>query len=415
MDVDSFLRQSAVLVVAGKGGVGKTTTTAALAQLAARAGLSVLVVDLEGKSGLPAAFGCSDSLEYEEVVLFTTSQHQADQRTAPAGAGRDTDTRSTDPDGETPIPPGTVRARRITPDDALMEYLAEHGLRRISKRLVSSGALDVVATAIPGIRDILVLGKVKQLERARVADLILVDAPATGHAMTFLSSARGLLDAARSGPVRSQAAEVVELLADPARCQVLLVTLPEEMPVNEVIEAAFALEDRIGVGLGPVVVNGCLPDRPELDSRPADAAAEVGITLNDDQARALAGAAAFSRGRWSLQQRQLARLADELPLAQLRLPLLGGDTVGPAELDMLAGALAEAIEGLPTPGDDPTGAATPAPHTPAPHTPAPDTPATHTPAQHTPAGTVHNDSDDGAGPVGNPDDVTGTVGNPVDR
>ena len=85
-------------------------------------------------------------------------------------------------------------------------------MKRISKRLVSSGALDVVATAIPGIRDILVLGKVKSLERQPAADLILVDAPATGHAMTFLSSAQGLLDAARSGPVRTQAADVVELL-----------------------------------------------------------------------------------------------------------------------------------------------------------------------------------------------------------
>ena len=123
---------------------------------------------------------------------------------------------------------------------------------RISKRLVSSGALDVVATAIPGIRDILVLGKIKQLERGSGADLILVDAPATGHAMTFLSSAQGLLDAARSGPVRAQAAEVVELLTDPERCQVALVTLPEEMPVNEVVEAAYQLggQDRAHPGTG---------------------------------------------------------------------------------------------------------------------------------------------------------------------
>ena len=76
-------------------------------------------------------------------------------------------------------------------------------MKRISKRLVSSGALDVVSTAIPGIRDILVLGKVKSLERQGAADLILVDAPATGHAMTFLSSAQGLWTRpgrARCGP-----------------------------------------------------------------------------------------------------------------------------------------------------------------------------------------------------------------------
>ena len=221
MDVATFCRQSRVLIVAGKGGVGKTTITAALAKMASSSGLNVLVVELEGKSGVPAAFGREHSLDYDEAVLDSLS---AD---------------------------GAVRARRITPDDALVEYLADHGMKRISKRLASSGALDVVATAIPGIRDILVLGKVKQLERDDPSDLILVDAPATGHAMTFLSSAKGLLGAARSGPVRAQAADVVELLSDAKRCQVVLVTLPEEMPVNEAVETAYQLEDRIGITLGP--------------------------------------------------------------------------------------------------------------------------------------------------------------------
>ena len=171
-----------------------------------------------------------------------------------------------------PIPPGTVRARTITPDDALLEYLADHGLRRISKRLMSSGIIDMVAGAIPGIRDILVLGKVKQIERSGIADLVLVDAPATGHTMTFLSSAGGLLDAARGGPIRAQAADVVALLSDPARCQVALVTLPEEMPVNEVVEAAYQLEDRVGIALGPVIVNGCYPAVAGLDTPAAEAA-----------------------------------------------------------------------------------------------------------------------------------------------
>ena len=228
MDVAAFCRQSRVLVVAGKGGVGKTTITAALARMAARAGLSVLVVELEGKPGVSAAFGQAGVPRLRRRLLAGFEEDRRHGREGPLGRG-------------------TVRARRITPDDALLEYLADHGMKRISKRLVSSGALDVVATAIPGIRDILVLGKVKQLEQQRVADLILVDAPATGHAMTFLSSAQGLLDAARSGPVRTQAADVVELLSDPGRCQVALVTLPEEMPVNEVVEAAYQLEDRVGI------------------------------------------------------------------------------------------------------------------------------------------------------------------------
>jgi anion-transporting ArsA/GET3 family ATPase len=231
MDIAEFCRQSRVLVVAGKGGVGKTTISAALAEMAAEAGLDVLVVELEGKPGVAGAFGGSGALGYDQSALAARP---------PGGAA-----------GSDQVARGTVHARRITPDDALLEYLADHGMGRISKRLVSSGALDVVATAIPGIRDILVLGKIKQLEREAEADLILVDAPATGHAMTFLSSAQGLLDAARSGPVRAQAADVVELLTDPERCQVALVTLPEEMPVNEVVEAAYQLEDKIGLTLRP--------------------------------------------------------------------------------------------------------------------------------------------------------------------
>jgi anion-transporting ArsA/GET3 family ATPase len=336
MDVPTFLRQSRVLVVAGKGGVGKTTVTATVARLAADVGLGVLVADLEGKQGVPAAFGLGVDLAYEEIEVY-----RAPSAAPPAATA--------EPTGELgpAVLPGTVRARRLTPDDALLEYLADHGMRRVSKRLVSSGVLDVVATAIPGIRDILVLGKVKQLERAQVADLILVDAPATGHAMTFLSSAQGLLDAARSGPVRTQAADVADLLADPQRCQVLLVTLPEEMPVTEVVEAAFALEDRIGVSLAPVVVNGCLEDRPELATPAAEAAAAAGVTLSAAWQEALDRAARFQRRRIDLQQGQVRRLADDLPLPQLQLPALGGNEVGPDELARLASALGEAIGRLP--------------------------------------------------------------------
>ena len=224
MELEQFCSTSRVLIVAGKGGVGKTTVTASLATTAARAGLSVLIVEVEGKSGLSAAFGVPD-LGYEEIDLA----------------------------------PG-IRARTLTPDHALVDYLETHGLKRISKRLTSTGTLDVVATAVPGMKDILVLGKVKSLERDGVADLILVDAPAAGHAVSFLLSPRGLLDAVSVGPIRKQATDVIELLSDPARCQVLLVTIPEETPVNELVDTAFTLEDRVGVALGPIVVNGCYPE-----------------------------------------------------------------------------------------------------------------------------------------------------------
>jgi anion-transporting ArsA/GET3 family ATPase len=338
MDISAFCSQSRVLIVAGKGGVGKTTMVAALAHVAARSGLSVLVVELEGRPGVSNAFGSSDQLDYAGSVLKAAG---AELEPEP-----EQDAEEADP---TAIPAGTVRARTITPDDALLEYLADHGLRRISKRLMASGIIDLVAGAIPGIRDILVLGKVKQIERSGIADLVLVDAPATGHTMTFLSSAGGLLDAARGGPIRAQASEVVDLLSDPERCQVALVTLPEEMPVNEVIEAAYQLEDKVGIALGPVIVNGCYPPLEGLDQPADQAAAAAGVTLERPVAEALDEAREFRLTRERLQGDQLERLARELPLPQLRVPFLFAASIGPEELDTLSDALARGISALPDP------------------------------------------------------------------
>jgi anion-transporting ArsA/GET3 family ATPase len=305
-----------VVIVAGKGGVGKTTVTAALARMAASEGLDALIIEVEGKSGLSALFDRPD-LSYEESILWPR-----------AGAE------------------GEVRGRTLTPDDALLEYLDDHGMRRLSKRLVSTGALDVVATAAPGIKDILILGKVKQLESKRVADLIILDAPAAGHAITFLLAARALLDTVKVGPINTQAQEVLELLTDPARAQVVLVTLPEETPVNELVETAFHLEDRVGVSLGPVVVNGLYPALDGLEVDPAAAAAEAGTTLRAGEAESLKAAAEFRQRRMALQADQLERLAEKLPLPQLRLPFLFKADLGASELATLAASLHESLVGL---------------------------------------------------------------------
>ena len=333
MDVAAWCSQSRVWVVAGKGGVGKTTVTAVLAATAASAGLSVLVIELEGKRGLGGMFGCEGPVGYEAVALRGPRPEEL------STAGRP--------------PAGAIWARRLTPDDALLEYLADHGLQRVSKRLVSSGVVDVVATAIPGIRDVLVLGKVKQLERTGVADMVILDAPATGHAMTFLTSASGLLDAARAGPVRQQAADVVELLRDPARCRVLPVTLPEEIPVSETVESARLLRERVGIHLGPVVVN-CFEAGPrQLRVPAAEAAREAGAALDAVTLDALEAARTFRLRRLELVEEQVGRLARELPLAQLRLPRLDAPSVRPAELDRLTEAMARAIDALPGPDGSP--------------------------------------------------------------
>ena len=308
--------------MAGKGGVGKTTVSATLARAAALSGLSTLIVEVEGKTGLPGMFAHGE-LGYDEVVLS-------------AGGG---------PDGA-----ADVRARTLTADGALLEYLQDHGLSRISRRLVSSGALDVVATAAPGIKDILLLGKVKQLERAGAADLIVLDAPAAGHAITFLQSARSLLDTVSVGPINAQARDVLELLEDHRRCQVVLVTIPEETPVNEAVETAFSLEDRVGIGLGPIVVNGVYPTVAGLGADPAAAADAAGVSLRPGEAGALTAAAAFRRSRTALQDEQVGRLEAALPLPQIRLPFLFTTDIGPPELEALARALLaeiDALSGLP--------------------------------------------------------------------
>lgn len=317
MDPAQFLTASGVIIVAGKGGVGKTAVTAATAVAASRVGLRTLVVEVEGKGGMASMFE-SGRLSYEELVLI---------RAAVGHAG--------------------VHARTITPDDALLDYLADRGLQRISNRLVSSGLLDVVSTAVPGIRDILVLGKVKQLERSGQWDLILLDAPAAGHAITFLRSAAGLVDAVKVGPINAQAQDVMDLLGDADRCRVMLVTVPEETPVNELIETAYSLEDRVGVALAPVVVNGVYPPLAGLAVDPGQAAAEAGVGLLPGEADLLREAAAFRTVRTGLQDEQLRRMADELPLPQLHLPYLFTSELGRAELDLLADALLERIAAQP--------------------------------------------------------------------
>ncbi|MGH9076320.1 MAG: ArsA-related P-loop ATPase [Acidimicrobiales bacterium] len=337
MKTTAFCTQARVLIVAGKGGVGKTTVAAALAWMAATAGLDALVVEVEGTGGLPRLLGHPGPLTYDEVVLA------GDGFPAPPEA----------PGGPVEAPAGRVRARALSPDGALVEYLESHGLRRISRRLSSSGTLDVVATGVPGIKDILVLGKVKALERAGAAgeegapDLIVVDGPAAGHAVQFLTSASGLLDAAGGGPIRSQAADVVGLLGDPERCQVVLVTIPEETPVNEVVETAFLLEDRAGVKLGPVVVN-CLYPTLDLVDDPGQAARQAGVSMHPDELEVLGRAAAFRRRRQDLQARQVARLGAALPLPTLELRQLFSADLGPADVATLAADLAAGVGALAT-------------------------------------------------------------------
>jgi len=285
--------------VAGKGGVGKTTVGASLALAAGRAGLDVLLIELDGRPQIATTFS-AEPLDYTDTVLWAN------------------------PDGG----PGQVRGRRITPDQALVDYLANKGLDKIGARLIRTGALDVVSTATPGIQDLLILGKIGHLERSDPADLIIVDAPAAGHALTFLKSAAGVGDALSGvGPLQDQARVVNEMLGDETRTRVLLTTLAEETPVNEVIDTAFNLEDEVGVKLAPVIVNAVWSEIPGLD---CDTPAAI-----------------FRRTKAARQKAEAERLATELPLPQITLPFLFTTKIGITELMALSDALVEEIEKLP--------------------------------------------------------------------
>lgn len=328
MDVAGFLRRSNVLVVSGKGGVGKTTVAAALARLAARAGLDVLLVALDDPGRMGELFSYGGEFSYDDVVLVE-GELQND------GVNKGS-------------VPGRIRARVLTSDAALLDYLDTHGLKRVTARLVRAGALDVVATAIPGIRSVLVLGKIRQLEESKTADLIVVDAPATGHAFSFLSSAGGLAEAARGGPLHAQAEQVAAMVTDPSRLEVVVVTIPEEMPVNEAVETAFRLEDEIGIALGPVLVNACYPALDDLEEDPERAAEEAGVIDADPEVLARLGRAAeFRRGRQALQEAEIARLKQQLPLERIQLPYLFVESIGEKEVLTLSDALAIGIMALP--------------------------------------------------------------------
>ncbi len=356
MATDGFLADARLVIVAGKGGVGKTVVSTALARAASRAGRDALLVEVDGRNHVANLLGTPPA-GYEERVLFGppgpgasegasegTAPPGASEGTAPPGASEGTAppgaSEGTAPPGasEGTAPPGasegTVWARTITPDRALVEYLDDHGLGRISEQLARAGLLEILATSTPGIKDLLVLGKIKQLERDHPASLIVVDAPAAGHAMSFLRAPLILAETARVGRINRQAVECLEMLRDPKRCQVLLVTLAEETPINELAETAEVLSGEIGVRLGPAVVNGLWPTEPAHPRSPVDAI--VGAAAER--------AVAFRRRHAAAQTAQVERLASLTALPHVLLPAHLTSDLGPAEIDHLADLLHDGLD-----------------------------------------------------------------------
>lgn len=329
MLIDEFLAPK-ILIVSGKGGTGKTTVASALALVAARQGHKVCIAEVDRKGTLSRLLGGRD-LTYEPTELL----------------------------------PG-IWGMNIVPEDALEEYLkVQYHMRRFSKIFTSTHFVDYITTAGPGLKDILVLGTIWYLEQGRRGggtehefDTIIVDAPAAGHMLTFLAAPMGLSDAVRVGPIRRQADWLVQMLQDPRRSRVHLVTLPEEMPVSETLETAHALENRLGVDSGPVFANQLYSElftgpeqvalvkmRASGDHSPLfEEAEKVGLRLDNEDVESLVAYAHFLEARRTIQGAHLKELKRGVDEPVLELPFLFSAGLGLPDIETLADVIEERVE-----------------------------------------------------------------------
>jgi hypothetical protein len=293
-------------VVSGKGGTGKTTLAAALALAIAAGGRQVLLAEVEGRQGIAQLFD-TPPLPYEE------------RKVAVARDG------------------GEVYALAIDPEAALLEYLEMfYNLKRAGSMLKRLGAIDFATTIAPGLRDVLLTGKVMEAatrERrggGRLYDAVVLDAPPTGRIARFLNVNSEVAGLARMGPVRNQADSVMTLLRSP-KTAVHLVTVLEEMPVQETCDGVGEL-NAVGLPVGGVLVN--MVREPLLTDDELEPAARgqldmaelgrglktAGIDVEDRLVAALVGETADHAGRVMLEMRErevlhgLGRPTYELPL-----------------------------------------------------------------------------------------------------
>ena len=269
-------------VVTGKGGTGKTTVAAALALALAGDGHTVLLCEVEGRQGIARLFD-TPSLPYDERRIATVPDDGSPPETRTGAAGDPPPARRSD---------GEVYGLAIDPEAALTEYLElYYHLGRAARALDKVGAVDFATTIAPGVRDVLLTGKVyeavrrKDKKRTRdrpVYDTVVLDAPPTGRIARFLGVNEGVADIARVGPIRRQADAIMALMRSP-QTAVHLVTLLEEMPVQETADGLAELRTA-GIPVGAVVVN--LAARSPFDA-PTRKAAKSRRLPRDDFAAAL--------------------------------------------------------------------------------------------------------------------------------
>ena len=317
MSLDAILNRR-LLIISGKGGVGKTTIAAALGAMAARHDLRVLVAEIEGKNALSSLLAAPP----------LTSEPRE-------------------------LRPG-LWAMHVSPEEALSEYFeVQFHAKRVVKPLVTSQLVYYVTHAAPGLRDILMLGKIwYQVARKGEFDLAILDTPAAGHAVSMLRSPEGFLEAVPVGTLAGHARRVSDWLHDPEQVAVHLVSLAEETPVKETLQTTRLLEERVHMNVDRVHLNMLYPlfaEDPAVNAALDRLKTPRGLrprtkdapSLSDQRVQALFACGEFYRDRRAIQQEHRQTLIDGLDgtASVIDLPFLFGDGFAGKELDLLADAI----------------------------------------------------------------------------
>ena len=303
----SRLTKARLHFVTGKGGTGKSTIAASLALALAAGGRKVLLVEVEGRQGIAQLFDVPP-LPYQEVKIATA-------------------------DGG-----GQVNALAIEIEAAFLEYLDMfYNLGLAGRAMRRIGAVEFATTIAPGLRDVLLTGKIKEIvtrgEKGKhpAYDEIVVDSPPTGRIARFLDVTKAVSDLAKGGPVHSQAEGVVKLLHSD-QTAIHLVTLLEALPMQETIEAIEELTE-LGLPIGSVIINRNIPAylgsddlakaaEGDIDADAVRAAlTEAGIKLSDTDFAGLL-TEAIQHATWIAARAESAEQLDEIEVPRLELPQL---------------------------------------------------------------------------------------------
>jgi anion-transporting ArsA/GET3 family ATPase len=305
------------VVIAGKGGVGRTTCAAALAKAAQAAGKRVLLAQMESSDRLTRLLGSPRPIGPDVVDL---------------GDG--------------------LSAVNMTPRQALHEYgVMVLRYEAITRALFENRAVRGFLRAIPGLDAYAMLGKAwwhtTEMHGGRPRyDLVIVDGPASGHAVRVLSIPKAILSAVPKGPLARDAEAMRALFADPARAAVMIVTLPEDLPARETSQLARSVRDDLAMPLAPLIVNG-VPDA-ELENPALSHLLEASTGRatpadgNPGLRQTLAAVRVLAERRHDAAL-ILARLVRDPGLPIIELPRLPETNLGPAELEGLTTALARGL------------------------------------------------------------------------